>query len=42
MQNKLPPDFSNSDVSTMTGFVTTLVLPVILWLVQRLLGRMGL
>ena len=30
------------DASTMTGFITTLVLPVILWLVQRLLGRMGL
>ena len=30
------------DASTMTGFITTLVLPVIVWLVQHLLGRLGL
>lgn len=30
------------DVATVTGFVTALVLPVIIWLVQRLLGRFGL
>lgn len=30
------------EVATVTGFVTTLVLPVLLWLVQRLLGRLGL
>ncbi|HEV7733036.1 MAG TPA: hypothetical protein VGR62_12775 [Candidatus Binatia bacterium] len=29
------------DVSTATGFITTLVLPIIIWLVQRLLGRFG-
>jgi hypothetical protein len=28
--------------ATVTGFVTTLILPVLLWLVQRLLGRFGL
>src|SRR5262245_34375816 len=28
--------------ATLTGFLTTLVLPVLLWLVQRLLGRLGL
>jgi hypothetical protein len=27
---------------TITGFVTTLILPILLWLVQRLLGRFGL
>ena len=30
------------DVATMTGFLTTLVLPLLIWLVQRLLGRLGL
>ena len=30
------------DVATVTGFLTTLVLPVLLWLVQRLLGRLGM
>ncbi len=29
------------DAAAVTGLVTTLVLPVILWLVQRLLGRLG-
>jgi hypothetical protein len=28
--------------ATVTGFVTTLILPILLWLVQRLLGRFGL
>lgn len=30
------------EATTITGFLTTLVLPVLLWLVQRLLGRLGL
>ena len=30
------------EAATVTGFLTTLVLPVLLWLVQRLLGRLGL
>jgi len=30
------------EVATVTGFLTTLVLPVLLWLVQRVLGRLGL
>lgn len=29
------------DATTMTGFLTTLVLPLLIWLVQRLLGRFG-
>ena len=28
--------------ATMTGFLTTLVLPLLIWLAQRLLGRFGL
>jgi hypothetical protein len=28
--------------ATITGFLTTLVLPLLIWLVQRLLGRFGL
>ena len=30
------------EAATVTGFLTTLVLPVLLWLLQRLLGRLGL
>lgn len=30
------------EAATVTGFLTTLVLPVLIWLVQRLLGRFGL
>jgi hypothetical protein len=30
------------EAATMTGFLTTLVLPVLIWLVQRVLGRLGL
>jgi len=30
------------EAKTVTGFLSTLVLPVLLWLVQRLLGRLGL
>src|SRR5262245_56278544 len=30
------------EAATVTGFLTTLVLPVLLWLAQRLLGRLGL
>jgi hypothetical protein len=30
------------EAATLTGFLTTLVLPVLLWLAQRLLGRLGL
>src|SRR5262249_55454902 len=30
------------EAATLTGFLTTLVLPGLLWLVQHLLGRLGL
>jgi hypothetical protein len=30
------------ETATVTGFLTTLVLPVLIWLMQRLLGRFGM
>jgi len=30
------------EAATVTGFLTTLILPLLIWLVQRLLGRFGL
>jgi hypothetical protein len=29
------------DTTTMTAFVTTMVLPVIVWILQRVLTRLG-